>query len=137
MKVHPHGVFHFPSYKTCSRELYNITKPVKHMSATVYQFSPKTTKFPMYHCELQKVTYTCYTKFFGSKNRQVKTEKILVSPEDCRKYWSTKLTPYGPLQEQSPGRWLTLNRDQYTCSWLKHKSHTCVHFSITAYDAIH
>ena len=104
---------------------------VKTFLADVYAYHPYVTKFKIYHCQAEEVTFKCKTNFINSKTQHRQSKKFKVTPGQIISAMNTKISIHGTLEETSPGIWKTKSRDKYICSWMKTKYSTFRHFTIT------
>ena len=117
----------------CKHRMHLSDSRIKHFTTKVWQFSPKRTDFPIYHCTAQRLRMTCHESFFGHKANIVGYHLSLF--QDMSANEQCLHTLHVKLHKHSHGEWRTSSPDKYSCSWMKTKSCTYIHFKMVAYPA--
>ena len=134
-RVYHTALYKFDNHMNCKHHMHLSDSRIKHFTAKVWQFSPKRTDFPIYHCTAQRLRMTCHESFFGHKSKHRWLSLVPVSRYECQRAMLTHSTRYGKLHIHSQGEWHTSSPDKYSCSWMKTKSRTYTHFKMVAYPA--
>lgn len=128
------GIFALPEPATCQKSKWNQPETFK---ATVYEYKQDPLQFKVILCRAERQIYDCKTNFFGAKDKiKSKVYAVETSPEDCRKAYTTKMSPYGELTKLRNGKYGYQNEAKFVCAWMKDRKATYHEYTLDIKKAL-